>query len=258
MRPKTYLYRAYSDQDELCYVGITKNFDLRLRTHITDKPWWTTEVSYINVRIYFTREEAAFEESKAIAEELPKYNQVPGKRYPNGSAPTVLSDRFTPAKTRLALPAAEVEYLKTLEEPFIYERAAVLQEAGWAVSQIIKAVKVSPSPVQLRVAIKLTRARDTSMPVPLPPLTKTEERDARIAAAVHLTEAESLRLIELSKQVKKYRPGHAPGHPIYQAKEDYNYLITRLYISGVTALEMSEAVGVDASNIRRRIQHTPL
>lgn len=254
METKTYLYRAYGHDDALCYVGITKNFDVRLRTHITDKPWWKTEVSYINVRIYDTRAEAELEESKAIATEIPKYNEIPGRRLKNGIIAAELRDRLPTPKTRLALPPEEAEYLRTLEEPLNYARAAALQEAGWAVSQIIEAVKVSPTPVQLRVAIKLTRSRDTSRPLPTRPQTIAEKRDAREAAAVHLTEAESSRLLQLSKQAKKYRPGHPPGHPIYQAKEEYNHLIKDLYASGVTVLEMSEAVGVDTSNIRRRIR----
>lgn len=254
METITYLYRAYNKDSELCYVGITKNFDIRMNAHKTEKPWWQDEVEYVNVRTYKTRAEAELEESSAIRYEFPKYNELKGKVSPSSLALSETLERLSPAKTRLPLPSSELEYLKTLDEPKIYERAAALQERGWTVSEILKGVKVSPTPVQLRTAIKLTRNRDESRPVPTPPPTRADRKAAREASAVHLTEVESLRLVQLSRQAKKYRPGHPPGHPIFEAKEEYNALIKTLYESGVTVKEMSEAVGVDESNIRRRLR----
>lgn len=256
METKTYLYRAYDCGGELCYVGITKNFDIRLRSHIADKPWWKDEVDHISVRIYDTRADAEFEEAKAIAEELPKYNEIPGKRLFREKEIATSPDRLSPPKTRLPLPSEEIEYLRALDQPTNYQRAAALQEAGWPVSEIIKSVKISPTPVQLRVAIKLTRSRDFSRPVPVPPPTRAEKKKAREASAVHLTESEKQELIQLSKKVKKYRPGHPPGHPLHEAKEAYNSLIKQLRESGVSVSEMAETAGVDASNIRRRVRES--
>lgn len=225
-----------------------------MNAHKAEKSWWQAEVEYVNVRIYKTRAEAELEESKAIRYEFPKYNELKGKTKPSSLATPEAAERLSAAKTRLPLPPIELEYLKTLEEPQIYERAAVLQEKGWAVSEIIKGVKVSPTPVQLRTAIKLTRKRDESRPVPIPPPTRAEKRSAKEQSAVHLTPAEAARLSQLSRQAKKYRPGHPPGHPIFEAKEEYNALIKSLYEEGVTIKEISSAVGVDESNIRRRLR----
>ena len=254
METATYLYRAYNKDSELCYVGITKNFDIRINSHKATKSWWQAEVEHINVRTYSTRIEAEIEEAKAIAEECPKYNELKGKTSLSDLAVSEALDRLAPAKTRLPLPPDEIAYLKTLEEPKIYERAAALQAAGWPVTKILEAVKVRPTPVQLRTAIKLTRTLDISKPVPTPPPTRSEIRAKKKSSVVHLNEADRSALVALSRQAKKYRPGHPPGHPTYEARKNYNSLIKRLYDSGVTVKQMSTAVGVDESNIRRRLR----
>lgn len=254
METITYVYRAYSCLNELCYVGITKNFDIRLNAHRNDKPWWEHEVDYLIIKTFRTRAEAEIEEEKAISSEYPKYNELKGKTAPSSISVKELADRLTPAKTRLPLPQGELDYLKSLEEPKVYERAAALQEAGWPASEILKGVKISPTPIQLRTAIKITRGRDESLPIPQPPLSRQEKKAIKQASAVHLSSSDKSILQHLSKQVKKYRPGHPLGHPLYEAREQYNNLIKRLHASGVSTSELASACGVDDSNIRRRLR----
>jgi len=249
----TYVYRAYNGLNELCYVGLTNNFDIRIRSHRLDKDWWRTEVSTIKVKTFDSRSEAETEESKAIALEFPKYNELKGRETPSSLADSEELARLSIFKTKKPLPSSEIEYLKTLSEPEVYQRAAALQDAGWPVTQILLGVRVAPTPIQLRTSIKLTKLRDTSRPVPKPPLTRTEKKALKEASIVHLNLSQKRRLIYLSKQVKKYRPGHLPGHPIFEAREEYNSLISYLYHSGVSVAEMAQTVNVDESNIRRRI-----
>lgn len=253
MKKVTYVYRAYNYLSELCYVGITNSLDVRINAHRQEKKWWSTEVNYLTVKTFNTRAEAELEEANAIATEAPKYNEVVGRQKASSVAAQEYVDRLSP-KTRKNLPQEEVQYLKTLDAPKVYERASALADVGWPVSSILEGVRVAPSPVELRRSIKATRTQDNSREVPLPPLTRAEKRALKKSSEVHLASYERSRLKFLAKKVKNYRPGHTEGHPIYEAREEYNNLIASLYGKGVRVSEIAEAVGVDESNIRRRLR----
>lgn len=253
MKKITYVYRAYNDLFELCYVGITNSLDVRITAHRKEKKWWHAEVSHLVVKIFNTRAKAEIEEADAIAKEEPKYNEVVGKQKPSSIATQEYMDRLSP-KTKKKLPPEEIQYLKTLDAPKVYERANALANAGWSVAAILEGVRVAPTVVELRRAVKATQKQDSSREIPLPPMTRAESRAFKKAKEVHLASYETSRLRFLAKKVKNFRPGHAEGHPIYEAREEYNELITRLYEKGVRVSEIAEAVGVDESNIRRRLR----
>lgn len=68
------LYRFYSADGELLYVGITVDPGRRFPQHQLDKPWWH-EVSGITLSApYPNRESAAAAERLAIEVEAPRYN----------------------------------------------------------------------------------------------------------------------------------------------------------------------------------------
>ena len=68
----TALYRFYSDNDELLYVGIAFNPTVRFRRH-RKAEWWHLAVRHTVVR-FPSRPEAEAAETKAIQTELPRYN----------------------------------------------------------------------------------------------------------------------------------------------------------------------------------------
>lgn len=70
---KTSLYRAYSADEELLYVGISISFLTRLGQHRRGA-FWFEEVATIKVRHFDSRAAAAPAEASAIVAEKPRYN----------------------------------------------------------------------------------------------------------------------------------------------------------------------------------------
>lgn len=71
----TGLYRLYSAQGELLYVGIADNIPTRLKQHSKDKPWWP-QVASTAFQQFTTRAEAEAAEKRAIQTERPVHNVV--------------------------------------------------------------------------------------------------------------------------------------------------------------------------------------
>lgn len=69
---RTCVYRAYDEDGDLLYVGISMNLDGRLAKH-RGSIWWP-EVDEITVKWFDGREAAKSAERRAIAEEQPRYN----------------------------------------------------------------------------------------------------------------------------------------------------------------------------------------
>lgn len=67
------LYRFYSDDGRLLYVGISKNPGKRFDQHSQEKSWWP-EVRGITVEWYPDRESVVSAERRAIEIERPRYN----------------------------------------------------------------------------------------------------------------------------------------------------------------------------------------
>lgn len=67
------VYRAYTADGELLYVGLSMNPVARTHAHAHDKPWWC-EVATIALEHFTSRAEASQAEGQAIATECPRYN----------------------------------------------------------------------------------------------------------------------------------------------------------------------------------------
>jgi predicted GIY-YIG superfamily endonuclease len=67
------LYRFFSANDGLLYVGITKDLGTRLKSHNREKTWFR-EVAYIRVEHFDSREDVELAEYRAITEEHPLWN----------------------------------------------------------------------------------------------------------------------------------------------------------------------------------------
>lgn len=72
------LYRIFDADGTLLYVGATTNPALRFEDHSRVQPWWP-EVATITLQHCFDWDELDTEETRAIREENPKYNQVHSK-----------------------------------------------------------------------------------------------------------------------------------------------------------------------------------
>lgn len=68
-----FVYRMYSSDNELLYVGETCNIRSRLKAHMKDKPWWN-DITSIRVDSYVDRKSGKLAEAIAIRDECPKYN----------------------------------------------------------------------------------------------------------------------------------------------------------------------------------------
>jgi predicted GIY-YIG superfamily endonuclease len=68
-----YVYRLFSANDELLYVGITTDPYVRWRQHQRNKPW-ADEVTHYLLQRFAYPDLAAAAESRAISNEQPKYN----------------------------------------------------------------------------------------------------------------------------------------------------------------------------------------
>ena len=75
MNDKTALYRAFSDRDELLYIGISKNALKRFIQH-TEKSEWTEFMTRLEVEYFESRKEALKQEKRAIIEEKPLFNVI--------------------------------------------------------------------------------------------------------------------------------------------------------------------------------------
>src|SRR4051794_18038079 len=73
------LYRIFTADDRLLYVGISTGPAARIKQHENDKPWWI-EARRITIEPFDTAEEAAQAERHAIATEKPVHNISGGAR----------------------------------------------------------------------------------------------------------------------------------------------------------------------------------
>lgn len=71
--PET-LYRLRASNGELLYVGITRDWPLRMRQHCADKAWWREVANVELVHMSCTRAQIEAIEKAVIHEERPKYN----------------------------------------------------------------------------------------------------------------------------------------------------------------------------------------
>jgi predicted GIY-YIG superfamily endonuclease len=70
---KTCLYRAFDREKRLLYVGISLNWNNRLKQHAKGSLWFV-DVTEIGIEWFDTRDEALSAEADAIKREKPEYN----------------------------------------------------------------------------------------------------------------------------------------------------------------------------------------
>jgi excinuclease UvrABC nuclease subunit len=69
------VYRVFSKENELLYIGVTKDLKHRISNHKSSKNWWH-EVSRIDEECFDDRISAMKAELNAIKNECPKYNKL--------------------------------------------------------------------------------------------------------------------------------------------------------------------------------------
>lgn len=72
---RTALYRLYSEDGVLLYVGITSNLERRFAQHAADKDWWP-KVARREVEWYGSRRSAECAEEAAIKARIPRHNRL--------------------------------------------------------------------------------------------------------------------------------------------------------------------------------------
>jgi excisionase family DNA binding protein len=97
------LYRIFGDRSTLLYVGITDNYDRRMRQH-SEKSWWR-DVRRIDTQEFATRTEALRAETVAIKAERPLHNRA--QNAPSPRTPLPARDRVGEARYISLAEAAE-------------------------------------------------------------------------------------------------------------------------------------------------------
>lgn len=244
---KTYLYRLYSSDDELLYVGITKDLFARLSAHRDWQPWWP-DVDYYSVKEFKTREEAEALEASLIATAQPEHNKISGVR---SDSIATTSEPKTRARRNIPLPPEEALYLSSLNGDEAYTRAAELRQAGWALTQINAVMRVTPDRYSLRTQIRYRANAATGVPVPIPPLSDEQERQLRAVPRTHLTAEERDQIKEYARYSAKLRPEYTDEHPVVVKVNEYRVLVVRLYNQGVRLQDIAEAAGRHRSSIQK-------
>lgn len=111
MRGQTAVYRLFSADDVLLYVGISKNFGLRWQQHAHERPWWP-EVHHQTITWYGTHGEADEAETAAITAEKPLRNVAKVPRIWDGDPEirqrlVTANDAFKEGTARLRLERQE-------------------------------------------------------------------------------------------------------------------------------------------------------
>ena len=95
-----YLYRAYDNENNLLYVGITQSLRNRIRTHMSVSKWME-RTDWIKIERYPDRESVEQAERVAIKTELPEKNiQHRPKPIQNETKSTPAENEFEVAKLR--------------------------------------------------------------------------------------------------------------------------------------------------------------
>ncbi|MGH3584860.1 MAG: GIY-YIG nuclease family protein [Pseudonocardia sp.] len=124
----TALYRIYSQDDALLYVGTTRHPRGRWKQHAKDKPWWPI-AHYIDYKWLPTQAHAEALEQNAIAAECPPHNkQMPPWRLP---VPVPLMQAWTDSFDSVAELAFEALSGGA-------DLAAVAEAADWSPRYIVR------------------------------------------------------------------------------------------------------------------------
>jgi predicted GIY-YIG superfamily endonuclease len=100
-----WVYRAWTEDGECIYIGVTTDIVQRLRSHRSEAQWWTLAANITEVA-YATFDEAVAVERAAIKAERPQFNRqhnpdLPKRRAENAAPPLATSVRRTEGKAQV-------------------------------------------------------------------------------------------------------------------------------------------------------------
>jgi hypothetical protein len=137
------LYRSFSSNETLLYIGKTMHFPARMRTHKKHAPWWVN-IARIEVEWGFDSAEALdLAERRAIATEKPLYNVQLNRGplpYSEDSDIAVLRarhKRLVQARDKISVEVAQVSKELDRRMRVIRDRLITEQERNrWAEEQL--------------------------------------------------------------------------------------------------------------------------
>lgn len=129
------LYRMYSADNRLLYVGITNNPTTRFASHQQDKWWWDT-VELIRLENFGSRAELRQAERDAIKAELPLHNVTHNPNRP----PVPTRRRIAVRCASTSLPDRPLSSFRTYSLPEVAAKlnlhASMVQPERWLTRQI--------------------------------------------------------------------------------------------------------------------------
>ncbi len=149
------VYRVYDIDGGLLYIGASVDPDVRMRTHRNTSAWWHLH-SWFEERWFPSAREAAAAERRAILEENPRFNKLPGgySLTRTAATPAVLAGPLPPIMGAIADKRAErrrVQKQIAAENALVTELVQQAFAEGHKWEEIAKAADVSKARVyQLR------------------------------------------------------------------------------------------------------------
>ena len=131
MLGKTAIYQFWSAEGELLYVGISKQFDKRLRYHIKNAEVWP-EIERVVVRFENTRRQALAEERRLILERGPSCNVMIKRKHYGPVRDRVLAciDKDWHTEIQLAkYTGATIEEVRAAANELV--REGILRDSEW-------------------------------------------------------------------------------------------------------------------------------
>jgi len=105
----TTLYRIYGERGSLLYVGMTDEYERRMRNH--SEKWWWREVRRIDTTDFKSRAEAKAAETRAIKSERPLYNRAENTEVATVPTPHIPRRNTKAGQRRLLSLGDAAEYL---------------------------------------------------------------------------------------------------------------------------------------------------
>jgi predicted GIY-YIG superfamily endonuclease len=126
---RTALYRCFDADEELLYVGISKDPAERWKQHRSTAPWWR-DVTMRVVEWYDDRPAAERAERKAIQTEGPRHNVLHNQRPANPAVVEALTAPKRSHRTLADLYPDGISNAQARKIVAIFARAALRNEAG--------------------------------------------------------------------------------------------------------------------------------
>lgn len=162
-------------------------------------------------------------------------------------------------KKKVRLPADEVRFLSSLDQPMLQSRLKALWEAGWSLKIIADSLSPTRPKSTVHFWVKTATAQEQRRPIPATPpksLTTTapllsSPRMRSISPSVPPELKTHLK--ELATLANRYRAKTPPDSPYAKANQELTHVARMLYNRGVPAVDIAEAAGVTYRAIARRL-----